>query len=72
MGSARLCGCLFVTSQSKGKPSGSYMVSVLYRTHLVLAEPITGACGYKIVLLLNLAHVRLPRAEQGRGEHFSL
>lgn len=66
MGHANLCGVLYVAYQTVYGLRGDYMLSILFKSYLLLALPKPGT-RYEIVAIIGLGDVRVDKPDNGRG-----
>ena len=66
MGHANLCGVLYVAYQTASGLRGEYMLSILFKSYLLLALPKFGT-RYEIVAIIGLGDVRVDKPDNGRG-----
>lgn len=67
LGPLTACGVLFVTYQSRAAAKGFYMVSVLFRSHLLLAYPSEDLSRFGIKACIPLADMRMEQPQNGHG-----
>ena len=67
MGHANLCGVLYVAYQTVFGLRGDYMLSILFKSYLLLALQKSGV-RYEIVAIISLGDVRLDKPDNGRGQ----
>lgn len=68
LGHASLCGALYVAYQSQDEVLGNYIFCALFRSHLLLAAPMSGKLTFEIVAIINLNDVQMDRADNGKGD----
>ncbi|KAL9615402.1 MAG: hypothetical protein Q9167_000230 [Letrouitia subvulpina] len=69
LGFATLCGVLYVVYQSDGSTEGEYMLTVLFKSYLLLATMNSDSNHYDVVALISLHDVQVERPDNGRGKH---
>ena len=67
MGHAKLCGVLYVAYQTFYGLRGDYMLSILFKSYLLLALPKSGI-RYEIAAIISLGDVRVDTPDNGRGQ----
>ncbi len=67
LGHANLCGVLYVAYQTAYGLRGDYMLSILFKSYLLLALPKSGT-RYEIVAIIGLGDVRVDKPDNGRGQ----
>jgi hypothetical protein len=68
LGHVVLCGALHVAYDTNSGVKGQYMVSVLYRSSLVLALASKGLATYDVFAVISLISARLEDSDNGRGK----
>lgn len=68
LGFATLCGVLYVVYQSDGSTEGEYMLTVLFKSYLLLARMKSDSNHYNVVALISLHDVQVERPDNGRGK----
>ena len=71
MGHADLCGVLYVAYQTIHGLRGDYMLSMLFKSYLLLALPKSGT-RYEIVAIIGLGDARVDTPDNGRGQSLRL
>jgi hypothetical protein len=62
-----LCGALHIAYDTNSGIKGEYMVSILYRSSLVLALASKGLATYDVFAVISLINSRLEDSDNGRG-----
>jgi hypothetical protein len=62
-----LCGALHIAYDTNNGVKGEYMISILYRSSLVLALASKGFATYDVFAVISLINARLEDSDNGRG-----
>jgi hypothetical protein len=67
LGHVVLCGALHVAYDTINGVKGDYMISILYRSSLVLASARKSLATYDVFAVISLINARLEESDNGRG-----
>lgn len=67
LGQIHLCGCLYVTWRSRDRIKGSYLISVLFGSTLLLASADDAGLKYSTVAGVPLANATIVETDNGKG-----
>lgn len=67
LGHVSLCGILYVTYQTSERIQGKYMICILFKSCLLLAQVDKGTSNYEVVATITLANGSIELPDNGRG-----
>lgn len=67
LGQVHLCGCLYIAYRSKERIKGSYVISVLFESHLLLCTAEEDSPRYSVLAAVALAHATIEETDNLKG-----